>query len=127
MQYSLKGTKNKNDFQFPYRTLSPIYRKNKLYNTIDDVYDELIVAYNQTKDKSKLGISLYLIHLYFANSEYILDTHSQNIIKAYMFAKEFNMPIFSNLMETPMEYVEKFQIIKEEIMAFQKEEANNGK
>ena len=44
-----------------------------------------------------------------------------------MFAKEFNMPIFSNLMETPMEYVEKFQIIKQEIMAYQKEEANNGK
>ena len=44
-----------------------------------------------------------------------------------MFAKEMNMPIFSNLMETPMEYIEKFQMIKEELMAHQKEEANNGK
>ena len=127
MHYSIKGTKNKNNFEFPYRTLSPIYRKDRLYNSIDDVHDELIKAYNQTKDKSKIGTSLYLVHLYFANPEHILDQHSQNIIRAYMFAKEMNMPIFSNLMETPMEYIEKSQMIKEELMAHQKEEQSNGK
>ena len=126
MHYSLKGTdQNKNKFKFPYKTLSPLKRNLKTYNSVDDVYDELVEAYLKTEDKSKIGASLYLVHLYICNSDMILDVRSQNIIKAYLLAKDLNTPIFSNLMETPMNYIQKFQIIKEALMAYQKEEQNN--
>ena len=119
-----------NGFVYPYKALSPVSGKNKLFNSIEDVYLELIICYDEliNKNISALGETLYTEHFFFCNTYELLDSKYQQRVKEYNYSKAFSCPPYPSLNETPAKTIDEFLEIEEEINYIKKinKGINNG-
>ena len=115
-----------NGFVFPYKAKSPATLKVKEFNTIDDVYNELIVCYDKLREEGSTFYSdaLYSEHFFFCNTNELLDRKVQERVVEYNFCKAFNCPPYPSLKETPAKVIDDFMEI-ENIMNSIKKENNN--
>jgi hypothetical protein len=70
----------------------------------------------------KIGEALYLEHFYWSNSEDLIDSDSQIMIKQYLYCSESNTPPYPSFNETPADFIDAWMIIKEEINHIRKAE-----
>ena len=125
--YSLNGC-SKGEFKYPYEAKSLTLNKNITFNSVEDVYLELERCYDEAVSEGyPIGAALYHQHFFFANSQDILDSYSQRIIKEYAYCKETNTPPFQSIQQTPANYIDNFMIIKEEINEFNKQQKERKK
>ena len=93
-------------------------KKQKLYSSIDDVYEELIILYDKAIKKDfSIGESLYKQCLFFVDPNLLIDKDAQTLIKKYTFCKKFNAPPYPSLRETPAKIIDDFMVIDDEINA----------
>lgn len=127
MQIAVNGTQKKHSlpYEFPYKAMNPMTTKEQTFNSIDDVYDVLEECYDKCVEKgySRLGEALYKQSLFIANDVLFIDQKSQDKLKAYRFCKKFNCPPYPSLQETPIDTIDSFNIIDEEIEKFRNKES----
>ena len=127
MQIAVNGTQKKHSlpYEFPYKAMNPMTTKEQTFNSIDDVYDVLEECYHKCVEKgySRLGEALYKQSLFIANDVLFIDQKSQDKLKAYRFCKKFNCPPYPSLQETPIDTIDSFNIIDEEIEKFRNKES----
>ena len=106
-----------NGFRFPYKALSPVTGKRKMFNSMEDVYEELEACYDEIMEKniSAIGDTLYTEHFYFCNTHELLDQNVQQRIKEYSYCKTFSTPPFPSLQETPAKVIDEFMLIEKEL------------
>ena len=125
---SIKGLKGTgyNGFEYPYKALSPVNSKRKVFTNIEDVYGELLNCYEELKDKNVINISetIYTEHFFFANTSELLDSKIQQRIKEYNFCKAFSVPPFPSLDDTPAKVVDDFMEIEYIMLNIAKEKSN---
>ena len=101
-----------------------------MYSSINDVYEELVDLYDKAeKPGFKIGEALYKQSLFFVDSDMLVDSKAQNLIKKYTYCKKFNTPPYPSLQDTPAKLVDDFMLIDEEITAIKEsknKEVNNG-
>jgi hypothetical protein len=104
--------------KFPYQAFSVTENKKRVFNNIDDVYDEIGRLYDDCKN-SDYGIGYYIYsHCgYFVDYELLLCPKIQSRIKEYNFCKAFSCPPYPSLYETPANIVDDFMIIEDELRA----------
>ena len=128
---SYNGLRDKGDnrFRFPYKALSPVTGQTKMFNTMDDVYEELENCYDEIieKEVKAIGETLYAEHFFFCNTSDLLDVSIQKRIKEYSYCQMFNCPPFPSLMETPANVVDDFMTIGREIKRLKSKESNVSK
>lgn len=82
---------------------------------IDDVYNELILLYDEAIEKGfDLGEALYKQAAFFTDYQKLVDVEIQDLIKKYRFCKKFNCPPYPSLKDTPEKMIDDFIIIDEE-------------
>ena len=106
-----------NGFEFPYKALSPVDGKKKLFENTEDVYRELEMCYDEIIQKGIAGISktLYEEHFYFCNTFDLIEEKYQQTIKEYSFSKTFSCPPYPSISETPIQTIEEFMLIEKEL------------
>ena len=106
-----------NGFKFPYKALSPVDGKKKLFENTEDVYRELEMCYDEIIQKGIAGISktLYEEHFYFCNTFDLIEEKYQQTIKEYSFSKTFSCPPYPSISETPIQTIEEFMLIEKEL------------
>ena len=119
------GKVEKPRYTFPYKARSVVESVHREFETIDDVYDELMKSYNQLTQQgySNIGEGIYLEHFYYANTKDLVDPKCQSMIKAYIYCMESNTPPYRSLQETPANFIDDFLIINEEINNIKKRNA----
>ena len=126
MQIALNGTQKKHSlpYEFPYKAMNPMPTKEQTFESIEDVYNVLEECYDKCIEKgySRLGEALYKQSLFIVNDVLFLDQKYQDKIKAYKFCKKFNCPPYPSLQETPIDTIDSFNIIDEEIEQFRSKE-----
>ncbi len=117
MWISFKGAKgDKEGLEYPYDALCPSDRTKRTFNDITDVHCELTKLYDIAKDEGfNLGESLYTQSFFFVNNSSLLDSKCQNRIKEYQFCKKFSCPPSASLESTPVDIIDDFMIIDEEV------------
>ena len=70
----------------PYIAQSPITRKQKEFNTINDIWDELLLI--EESDKFSLGQQLFYLVPLFANSDNIITDEDIQMINEYHYVTE---------------------------------------
>lgn len=129
MWFSVKGVQD-GGYSFPYNARSPVNKRSKLFESIDDVHKELELAYNEATEKGfEIGEALYLQHFFFANSQDLVNSKAQDFIKQYQYCKDSGTPPFKTLQETPADYIDDWEIVKYEINCIvnsESEKAKNG-
>ena len=89
-----------------------------MFNSIQDVYDELERLYDRAVGKSNsVGESLYISSNFFVDNEKLLDKEIQKTIHKYIYSKVSKTPPYATVQETPAEFIEDFIIIDEETKA----------
>ncbi len=128
MQISLNGLQGKYSLphEFPYDAINPMTVRQQTFNSIDDVYMVLNECYDKCVEKGfdRLGEALYQQSLFIVNDTLLIDKKIQNKIKEFQFCKEFNVPPYPSLQETPVDTINNFNIINQEIKQFSTKEAN---
>lgn len=118
MQISIHGINNNgyNGFKYPYKALSPVSNKSKLFESREDIYKELIMCYDEIIEKNidNVGKTLYDEHFFFCNTSELLDNKCQQRIKEYSFCKTFNTSPYQSLDQTPAEVIDDFLAIDKE-------------
>lgn len=126
MQIALNGLQNKHSlpYEFPYKAINPMTTKEETFNSKEDVYLVLEECYNKCIEKgySRLGEALYKQSLFIANDIMFIDQKYQDKLKAYKFCKKFNCPPYPSLQDTPVETIDTFNIIDQEIEQFSSKE-----
>tara|TARA_R110000824_G_scaffold176451_1_gene355415 strand:+ start:5433 stop:5813 length:381 start_codon:yes stop_codon:yes gene_type:complete len=109
---SIKGLNNLgyNGFDYPYKAISPVTGKKKLFESIEDVYSELVICYEELEEKQVVNKSenLYLEHFFFCNTSELLDRSIQRRLKEYNYCKTFSTAPYRSLTETPAKVVDDF-------------------
>tara|TARA_R100001594_G_scaffold8569_1_gene21935 strand:+ start:334 stop:708 length:375 start_codon:yes stop_codon:yes gene_type:complete len=118
-----------NGFRFPYKALSPVTGKRKMFNSMEDVYEELEACYDEIMEKniSAIGDTLYTEHFYFCNTHKLLDQNVQQRIKEYSYCKTFSCPPFPSLQETPAKVIDEFMLIEKELNYLKSKDSNGNK
>jgi len=112
-------------FKFPYRARTP--EGFKRFDSIGDVYNQLLnTAYESEKEGYKVGEAVYYEHLFWANSEDLIDTRSQTLIKSYMYCTESGTSPYPSLQDTPADYIDNWMIIRDEINHIRNLEVKNA-
>jgi len=126
VQIALNGLQNKHSlpYEFPYKAINPMTTKEETFNSKEDVYLVLEECYNKCIEKgySRLGEALYKQSLFIANDIMFIDSKYQDKLKAYKFCKKFNCPPYPSLQDTPIEIIDIFNIIDQEIEQFSSKE-----
>ena len=107
--------------------MSPSYRRMIKFESVNDVYDELIRCYDNITDTEDIGEVLYTEHFFFANTSELIEKRSQEKIKVYNYCKTFNCPPYPSIIETPAKELEELLIIDSEVKKHnnsKKEEVN---
>tara|TARA_Y100001973_G_scaffold28548_1_gene42977 strand:+ start:335 stop:697 length:363 start_codon:yes stop_codon:yes gene_type:complete len=107
-------------YKFPYKAMNPMTTKEQTFESQEDVYLVLEQCYDKCIEKgyNRLGEALYKQSLFIANDVMFLDSKCQDKIKSYKFCKKFNCPPYPSLQETPIDVIDSFNIIDEEIEQF---------
>ena len=102
--------------KFPYEAISPSTTKKKVFNGINDVYNEVMNIYEMAEQKGlNIGESLYSSCAFFVDYELFLDSKIQDRIKEYNYCKAFNCSPYPSMMETPVNMIDDFMIIDQEV------------
>ena len=111
---------------FPYEATDPLSNKKVMFNEIEDVYKLLVECYDQCNKEGfkSMGNALYEYSRFFVNDKMIVDEKIQNTIKSYRYCKKFNCPPFPSLNETPVDIIDSFMIIDDEITQHQSRKQN---
>lgn len=105
-----------NTLQFPYKRQSPITKKNKEYESIEDVNEDLYLLMDIfTESKFSLGRNLYFHIPLFANPKWFADEKYNVILKEYNYMKNYNLPLAKTLDDADSFKLEMFDIITTEI------------
>ena len=106
---------------FPYEATDPLSNKKVMFDEIEDVYKLLVECYDQCNKEGfkSMGNALYEYSRFFVNDKMIVDEKIQNTIKSYRYCKKFNCPPFPSLNETPLDIIDSFMIIDDEITQYQ--------
>ena len=128
MQISLHGLQQVQGHPntFPYDAISPISGKKTTFNSMEDVHNLLIECYDECIEKgfNQVGNALYEQSLFFANDIMFVDDKIQSKIKSYRYCKKFNCPPYPSLNETPIDIIDSFMIIDDEITQHQARKQN---
>jgi len=68
-----------------------------------------------SKSSTRIGEGLYLSAGYFADYEKLVCDVTQMDIKKYLYSKVSNTPPYATIKETPVEFIDRFIIIDEEV------------
>jgi hypothetical protein len=111
---------------FPYEATDPLSNKKVMFDEIEDVYKLLVECYDQCNKEGfkSMGNALYEYSRFFVNDKMIVDEKIQNTIKSYRYCKKFNCPPFPSLNETPVDIIDSFMIIDDEITQHQSRKQN---
>ena len=102
--------------EFPYRRQSPATKEVKMYENINDVWDDIHLLVDKWGDnKYSLGRNLYFHLPLFMNPKWIIDDSDQLLLREYSWIKEFNIPLANTLDEVDAHKLEVFDSIKNEI------------
>lgn len=107
-----------NTLEFPYTRQSPLTKKNKEYQTLDEIQEEVIqLSHTFSDSKFTLGRNLYFIVPLFADPRWFVDDKYIEIIREYNYVKNYGIPIARSLDEADSYQLECFDIIQREIAA----------
>ncbi len=113
------------EFEFPYNAISVVSNKRRVFNNIEDVYDEIVELYNISKEQGyEIGKSLYAQCAFFTSYERLLDSKHQITIKEYNYCKTFNCSLYPSMQETPSSKIDDFMIIEQEYQSCVNKEQN---
>tara|TARA_R100000278_G_scaffold55914_1_gene46405 strand:- start:662 stop:979 length:318 start_codon:yes stop_codon:yes gene_type:complete len=104
--------------------------KKMLFESMQDVYDELERIYDNAHDKNRtdnIGKSLYISAGYFVDYEKLVCNKIQNTIKKVTYSNKTKTPVYSTVQETPVSFIDDYFIIDEEIDSINKETKANKK
>ena len=91
-----------------------------MFSSMEDVYDELIRAYDKAHSSSmteKLGESLYSLCGFFCDYSRLVDMKAQILIKKYLYSKASNTPPYATIKDTPANFLEEWLIVDSEVSA----------
>lgn len=109
-----------NTLEFPYKRQSPITKKNKEYESIETVQQELDnLVDNFSDNKFSLGRNLYFHVPLFANPRWFIQDDFTEILKEYNYMKNFNIPMARTIDEADSFKLHCFEIIHGELNAIQ--------
>ena len=110
-----------NNLQFPYKRQSPVTKKNREYNTLEEVQEEIELLSDTFSDSQfTLGRNLYFILPLFCNPRFLVEQEYIDLIKEYNYMKNYNIPIATSLDQADSYKLECFDIIQREINAVTK-------
>ena len=107
-----------NNLQFPYKRQSPVTKKNREYNTLQEVEEEVILLSDTFSDSQfTLGRNLYFILPLFCNPRLLVDEEYVELMKEYHYIKNYNIPIARSLDEADSYKLDCYDIIQKELNA----------
>lgn len=118
MWISFKYASGINDasLSFPYKAKSLTLGDQIMFENHDHIMEELERCYDEAvREKYPIGQSLYHQHFFFANTQDVICSKSQSMIKEYLYSVASSTPPFRSIQETPASYIDQYMIIKEEI------------
>ncbi len=115
MWYWVFQPKPHDQYLFPYIGETPVSRKVKEFNHVDDIYEEVLEISNASDGKRTIGQELWYLIPLFANPQYLLNDESFNLINEYHYVMDYNIPLGTTLDETDAHKLEYFTIIKNEM------------
>jgi len=106
--------------EFPYKRQSPLTKKVKTYENLEQVWEEIEMLVDNWKESQfSLGRNLYFHLPLFMNPQWIVDIEYQMILKEYNWIKDFNIPLASTLDEVIASKLDEFDVINNEIKSIQ--------
>ena len=104
--------------EFPYKRQSPVSKKVKTYENIEQVWEEITeLVEGWTDSKFSLGRNLYFHLPLFMNPKWIIDNEYGTMLREYQWIKEFNIPLAQDLDSADASKIEIFDVIRNEINA----------
>ena len=104
--------------EFPYKRQSPVSKKVKTYENIEQVWEEIIeLVEGWTDSRFSLGRNLYFHLPLFMNPKWIIDNEDGTLLREYQWIKEFNIPLAQDLDSADASKIEIFDVIRNEINA----------
>lgn len=104
--------------EFPYKRQSPVSKKVKTYENIEQVWEEITeLVEGWTDSKFSLGRNLYFHLPLFMNPKWIIDNEDGTLLREYQWIKEFNIPLAQDLDSADASKIEIFDVIRNEINA----------
>ena len=100
---------------FPYIGETPITRQRKEFNSVDDIYEEVLEVSNASDETRTMGQEMWYLVPIFANPKYLLNDELFNLINEYHYITDYNIPLGKTLDETDAHKLEYFTIIKNEM------------
>ena len=127
MQIALNGsTENQRFSTFPYEATNPLNNKKHSFKDIEDVNKLLIQCYDDCYNAGfkEIGSALYEYSRFFVDDKMIIDNKIQSTIKSYRYCKKFNCPPYKSLNETPVDIIDTYMIIDDEVTQHQSRTEN---
>ena len=104
--------------EFPYKRQSPVSKKVKTYENIEQVWEEITeLVEGWTDSRFSLGRNLYFHLPLFMNPKWIIDNEDGTLLREYQWIKEFNIPLAQDLDSADASKIEIFDVIRNEINA----------
>ena len=104
--------------EFPYKRQSPVSKKVKTYENIEQVWEEITeLVEGRTDCRFSLGRNLYFHLPLFMNPKWIIDNEDGTLLREYQWIKEFNIPLAQDLDSADASKIEIFDVIRNEINA----------
>lgn len=113
-------------YTLPYSAQSPISKKVKDFNTINDIWKE-VHEIAKSDHKYSIGQQLYYLLPLFANPHYIIDDKHYTLINEYHYITDYHIPLGTTLDNTDALKLSMFSIIKNEMaLALKHKAEKNG-
>ena len=118
--------KNERFSTFPYEAVNPLTNKRKTFEGVEDIEKILIECYDKCikEGVGGLGIAMYEYSRFFADDSFLLDNEMQNTIRKYRYCKKFSCPPRPSLDTTPIDIIDDFMLIDDEITQHQSRKKN---
>ena len=112
-------------YTLPYSAQSPISKKVKDFNTINDIWEE-VHEIAKSDHKYSIGQQLYYLLPLFANPHYIIDDKYYTLINEYHYITDYHIPLGTTLDDTDALKLSMFSIIKNEMAIALKHKAEKN-
>jgi len=107
-----------NTLEFPYKRQSPVTKKNKEYDSIEDVTNDLYALVETFANSDfSLGRNLYFHIPLFSKPEWFINEEHKEIMKEYNYMKNYNLPLATSLDQADSYKLDMFDIISSELNA----------
>ena len=102
--------------EFPYKRQSPVTKRLKTYKNIKQVWEEIeLLVENWQDSRFTLGRNLYFHLPLFMNPKWIINDDDYDLMKQYIWTKEFNIPMAQDLDSADAYRLEIFDHIRQEL------------